>query len=582
MEKTPLRFIWHYIKIFKWAFLLIGFLNFVSAVCENIAPYYLSKMFDLIAGKLQNDDLWNEIWFCLGATLIFRLLMSVFMDVAMFVYAKIQPNMRTMIIRDCFNYINKHSISFFTNEMSGNIATKVSQIQSGIVELFHHTFNLHMGLMNFIIIICTLTYLSTYFLAILLIWATATIWFGKYLGAKRAAYAKETASQQSKAQGMIVDSLANYSEIKSFANFKFEHLNLLKALRLLRKTESKEERTKVAIHTLQSVLVVVSVAMFMIFSLLILKEGKISSVEFIFSNTIFARLSYMIFQISWMYNALQRIFGQMTSALNTIAVEPEIVDSPHAIDAKFAQTTIRFDNVCYAYTGKATLFNKLNLTIKAGEKVGLVGCSGSGKSTFIKLLSRFFDVKSGKIMINDIDIRDMTQESLHRMIATIPQDVNLFNRTLRENIRYGRTSATDKEIETAAKKAYADVFINELPKKYETKVGERGVVLSGGERQRIAIARAILKNAPLLIFDEATSALDSESEQHIQKSLSNLMKGKTVIAIAHRLSTLREMDRILVFDKGKIVEEGTHLSLLRKKGVYYKLYNMQADGFVKE
>lgn len=582
MEKTPLRFIWHYIKIFKWAFFSIGIFNFASALCENITPYYLSKMFDLIAGKLQSGDYWDDVWFCLGATLVFRLLMSSLMDVAMFIYAKIQPNMRTMIVRDCFNYINKHSISFFTNEMSGNIATKVSQIQSGIVELFHHAFNLHMGLMNFIIIICTLTYLSPYFLAILLVWAVFTVWFGKYLGAKRAAYAKETASQQSKAQGMIVDSLANYSEIKSFANFKFEHLNLLKALRLARKSESKEEQTKVAIHALQSVLVVISVAFFMISSLFMLKSGQISSVDFIFSNTIFARLSYMIFQISWTYNAVQRIFGQMTSALNTIAVEPEIVDRPGAINANFKKTTIRFEDVRYAYPGKAILFDKLNLTIKAGEKIGLVGSSGSGKSTFIKLLSRFFDVKSGKITINDIDIRDMTQESLHRMIATIPQDVNLFNRTLRENIRYGRTSATNKEIEAAAQKACADVFINDLPKKYETKVGERGVVLSGGERQRIAIARAILKNAPLLIFDEATSALDSESEKHIQKSLSNLMKGKTVIAIAHRLSTLREMDRILVFDKGKIVEEGTHLSLLRKKGVYYKLYNMQADGFVKE
>lgn len=226
------------------------------------------------------------------------------------------------------------------------------------------------------------------------------------------------------------------------------------------------------------------------------------------------------------------------------------------------------------------MFDNINVSVRPGEKIGLVGHSGAGKSTFVKLLARYFDISSGAIKINGIDIREITQDSLHRLISTIPQDVCLFNRTLFENIKYGRTNAAEEDVCQAAEKAGADVFIKAFPKAYMTKVGERGVVLSGGERQRIAIARAILKNAPILIFDEATSALDSESEKHIQKSLSALMKDKTVIAVAHRLSTLREMDRILVLDKGKIVEEGTHLGLLRKKGMYYKLYNMQADGFV--
>jgi ATP-binding cassette subfamily B protein len=207
--------------------------------------------------------------------------------------------------------------------------------------------------------------------------------------------------------------------------------------------------------------------------------------------------------------------------------------------------------------------------------------SGSGKSTLIKLPLRYFDIQSGSISINEKDIRDVTQDSLHRLISSIPQDVCLFNRTLMENIKYGRTNAAEEEVVMAAKKASADEFITALPKGYQTKVGERGVILSGGERQRIAIARAILKNAPILVFDEATSALDSQSEKHIQKSLSKLMKNKTVIAIAHRLSTLREMDRILVMEKGEIVEQGTHEALLRKRGIYAKLYKMQSDGFMQ-
>ena len=241
-----------------------------------------------------------------------------------------------------------------------------------------------------------------------------------------------------------------------------------------------------------------------------------------------------------------------------------------------------FDNVSFSYNKDADfVFNNFNLKIKAGEKVGVVGSSGAGKSTLIKLIARYFDTVSGCIKINGINIKDVTQDSLHKIISTIPQDVCLFNRTLEENIRYGKTTATIDEVKKAAKQASANKFIEKLSNGYKTKVGDRGVILSGGERQRIAIARAILKDSPILIFDEATSALDSESEKYIQSSLKTLMKNKTVIAIAHRLSTLREMDRIIVLENGQIVEEGTHLGLLRKKGRYAKLFKMQSDGYIQ-
>ena len=319
---------------------------------------------------------------------------------------------------------------------------------------------------------------------------------------------------------------------------------------------------------------------FIFFSIYMLKIGKIDTTQFIFVNGLFLNVSYTVFNMSWAYNNVSRMLGNVISALETLDVDPEIVDDKNAIKLQVKKANILFDNVSFAYPNRDVLFDKLNLKIKAGEKVGLVGLSGSGKSTFIKLISRYYDVQSGGIKINNHDIRKVTQESLHKNIATIPQDVCLFNRTLMENIRYGDVKADDKQVVEAAKKAYADIFINNFAKKYQTKVGDRGVVLSGGERQRIAIARAILKNSPILVFDEATSALDSQSEIHIQKSLHNLMKGKTVLAIAHRLSTLREMDRILVFEKGKIVEDGTHEELINKNGVYAKLYGMQVSGFM--
>ncbi len=211
----------------------------------------------------------------------------------------------------------------------------------------------------------------------------------------------------------------------------------------------------------------------------------------------------------------------------------------------------------------------------------MVGRSGAGKSTLVKLLSRYYDVQGGKICIDGQNIAAVTQESLRQNIALIPQDPSLFNRTIMENIRYGNTRATDEEVYEAARKAYIHDYIMTLPQGYQSKVGERGVMLSGGERQRIAIARAILKNAPILILDEATSALDSESEHYIQEALRDLMKGKTVIAIAHRLSTLKEMNKIVVMDKGKIIESGSHAALLRKKGAYYNFYTMQSSGFLQ-
>lgn len=219
--------------------------------------------------------------------------------------------------------------------------------------------------------------------------------------------------------------------------------------------------------------------------------------------------------------------------------------------------------------------------LPAAKKIGLVGRSGSGKSSLIKLLSRYYDIQRGKITIDGQDISGVTQESLRRQIALIPQDPSLFNRSIMENIRYGRPQATDEEVFDAARRAYIHDFIMRLPEGYQSKVGERGVMLSGGERQRIAIARAILKNAPILILDEATSALDSESEKYIQESLKSLMADKTVIAIAHRLSTLKEMDRIIVMDKGKIVESGSHAALIRRKGVYWGFYAMQSSGFIE-
>ena len=581
MEKTAARFIWHYAKIFKWPLLVMLVLLVAGQTCRQFVPYYLAQLYDAVANFAATPQPWQDILLIIFFAFVLQLAGQIIPNIGFIMVSRVAPLLRTVVIRDVFDYVNQHSIAFFTEEMAGNVSNKVQQLQSNTHDLFRHIIDSSWTFFYVIIGLVILSSVSLWLTPVFVLWAFLMALLGLKLGKKLHTLAKDSGSRQSYANGMIVDSIANYSEIKSFANFHFERLNLLKALRMLRKAETKEQIGQAVVILVQHTAVVFSFLAFLLYTIWLFSKQCLSATDFIFVNTLFMTMSGAVFNITWMYNNLLRVFGRLNAALETLAVTPEIVDAKDAKKLNIKKATISFKNVGFAYKSSRQIFDNLNVEIKAGEKVGLVGASGAGKSTFIKLLSRYFDVTSGEIDINGIDIRKVTQDSLHKHIATIPQDVCLFNRSLFDNIRYGKTSATREEVIKAAKSASADEFIKQFPAGYDTKVGDRGVILSGGERQRVAIARAVLKNAPILIFDEATSALDSENEKHIQKSLSKLMKGKTVIAVAHRLSTLREMDRILVFDKGKIVEEGSHEELLKKNGKYAKLFKMQSDGFVK-
>jgi ATP-binding cassette subfamily B protein len=272
--------------------------------------------------------------------------------------------------------------------------------------------------------------------------------------------------------------------------------------------------------------------------------------------------------------------GHVANGVESIIREHHITDEAQAYPLTITKGQIEFKNVCFAYESHSPVFNSLNVTLRAGERVGLVGFSGSGKSTFVNLLLRHYEPQSGQILIDGIDIQSVTQDSLHEQISLIPQEPSLFHRSLKENIAYGRLNASDEAIELAAQLAQAHSFIEAMPDNYASLVGERGVKLSGGQRQRIAIARVILKDAPILILDEATSSLDSITEKAIQESLEQIMSQKTVIVIAHRLATIAHLDRILVFENGYLVEDGSHDQLLAQKAVYYRLWSMQAGGFL--
>jgi ATP-binding cassette subfamily B protein len=289
-----------------------------------------------------------------------------------------------------------------------------------------------------------------------------------------------------------------------------------------------------------------------------------------------------IWFVSYQLMIFARELGTVSDSLKLVQKGHDLLDAKNASSIQITHGQIHFEDVTFSYRRNQPVFKKLNVTIESGQKIGLVGFSGSGKSTFVNLILRFYDINRGKIFIDQQNIADVTQHSLRSQIAMIPQDPTLFHRTLMDNIRYGRLNATDAEVIRASKLAHCDDFIGKMEEGYQSLVGERGVKLSGGQRQRIAIARAILKDAPVLILDEATSSLDSVTEKLIQESLNELMKNRTTIVVAHRLSTLVNMDRILVFHKGNIVEDGSKEDLLKQKGHFAKLWNMQIDGFLPE
>jgi ATP-binding cassette subfamily B protein len=312
------------------------------------------------------------------------------------------------------------------------------------------------------------------------------------------------------------------------------------------------------------------------------QQGVITVGDFALVLSINVAVVQFLWQLAKQFSDFSKYVGKITQALRISTAPIDIKDMPHAEALKVSEAAIVFQNVNFQYNLESPLFKNLSVTIQPGQRVGLVGYSGSGKSTFANLIMRLFDVSSGNILIDDQNIREVTQGSLRQAIGIIPQDLSLFHRSLMDNIRFGRSEATDREVIQAAKAAHAHEFIKALPDGYQALVGERGVKLSGGQRQRIAIARAILKDAPILILDEATSQLDSVTESFIQDGLWQLMQNKTTLVIAHRLSTLLHMDRILVFDRGKIVEDGTHKHLLKQKGIYATLWNAQVGGFLPE
>jgi ATP-binding cassette subfamily B protein len=416
---------------------------------------------------------------------------------------------------------------------------------------------------------------------IFFLWVVIATVLNSYFAYKRKPLSANAQRLETKLTGATVDLLSNITAMQEYARRPFEIKRIRETIEERRRAGLKNwwfgERTQLLNNFLQAFFGIV-----MLFTAIKLAaSGIISPGDVVLIMTIIFRIEGLLQTLGSSLNQFSNVWGEIEESLNEIVEPHEIPDREDAIALSVKEGNIDFENITFSYP-EMTVFEKLSIHIKAGQRVGLVGKSGAGKTTIMRLLLHHHDIQAGKILIDGVDIAGVTQESLRKAISIVPQEPLLFHRTVRENIAYGRPSASKVEVEEAAKLAHAHKFIQNLPEKYGAIVGERGIKLSGGERQRIVIARAILKNAPILLLDEATSALDSESEVSIQKALHELMQGKTVIAIAHRLSTLREMDRILVLDDGKIIEDGTHDQLVASGGVYAELWGHQAGGFLQD
>ncbi|PMG79177.1 multidrug ABC transporter ATP-binding protein [Shewanella sp. 10N.286.51.B7] len=577
----------HYTRGFEKHLIIMSILTAILAILEVSLFGFMGKLVDWLVTK-NPETLWQDE----GNTLIgMSVIVLVVIPALVWLHASIVHqtllgNYPMAIRWQAHRYLLKQSVSFYQDDFAGRIATKVMQTSLAVRETV-------MKLLD------VLMYIIIYFTSMLVMIASADVrlmlpmlvWLFAYVAIqwklvpKLKAISTKQADARSTMTGRIVDSYTNISTVKLFSHTKQEADYAQDSMMGFLQTVYGQMRLVTIINVLVQAINYLLAFTIAAVSIWLWADNAITVGAIAIAVSLALRLNGMSQWIMWEISSLFENIGTVTDGMNTLSKPIEIEDKTDAKDIVVDNGKIDFNDVSFNYGEASDVINDLNLNIKAGEKVGLVGRSGAGKSTLVNLLMRFHDVEKGHVAIDDQKITDVTQDSLRSMIGMVTQDTSLLHRSIRENILYGDPTASDEQLLAAIEQAQASEFIKDLSDPFgntglDAQVGERGVKLSGGQRQRIAIARVLLKNAPILLLDEATSALDSEVEAAIQESLYELMQGKTVIAIAHRLSTIAAMDRLIVLDKGKIVEQGTHQELIKSGGIYAQLWAHQTGGFL--
>ena len=576
-----------YMRPFHKVFAVTGILTVITAFIEVWLIAYLGRLVDVL-GKADAATFWDDYGLEVLAVGVFLLVLRPLMqviDVGMLNNA-IMPNFGTLIRWRAHNHVLRQSVGWFENDFAGRIANRIMQTPPAAGEAVFQVFDA---------MAYSLAYVGGAFVLLsgadprlmlpLAIWLALYLLLVRWVVLRIQPASKAASDARSQVTGRVVDSYTNIHSVKMFAHNETERDYAKEAIEHARRTFQVEMRLytimDVVLTLINGFLIVAVVG----WAIWLWSVGSASVGVVAVASALVLRLNAMTGWIMWALSSFFQNLGVVAEGMETIAQPIELIDKPGAQPLRLTEGRIEIENLSHHYGKGAGGLDRVSLTIEPGEKIGLIGRSGAGKSTLVKLLLRFYDAEGGTIRIDGQDIAEVAQDSLRAQIGMVQQDSALLHRSVRDNVLYGRPEATEDEMVEAARRAEALEFIPGLADPegrtgFDAQVGERGVKLSGGQRQRIALARVILKDAPILILDEATSALDSEVEAAIQSTLYGMMEGKTVIAIAHRLSTIARMDRILVIDDGHIVEEGTHAGLLGQNGLYARFWNRQSGGFI--
>ncbi len=583
-----LRFYGHYLKQVWPLMLAVLVVGFFAAVIEVALFSFLGQLIDMAQASADASSFFADhqnalLWMLLVALVIRPLVFGLH---NLLTHQAVNPGLTNLIRWQNHRYVLKQSLSFFQNDFAGRVAQRVMQTGPSlrdsamqVIDALWHVV-VYAGSALYLFAAADLRLVVP--LALWIIGYSAALW---YFVPRIKARSAAASSARSKVMGRVVDGYSNITTLKLFAHSQEEESYAREAMQDLLDKFRLQSRTITAldflITCLNGVLIVGTGAL----ALWLWSQSLITTGAIALALGLVIRINNMAEWIMWVVNGIFENVGTVQDGMQTIVQPRQVLDRDDATPIQVRQGGVRFEDIHFHYGKKGGVIAGLSLDIRPGEKIGLVGPSGAGKSTLVNLLLRLYDLESGRILIDDQDIATVTQESLRANIGVVTQDTSLLHRSIRDNLRYGKPGASDEQLWEAVRKARADAFIPNLDdsqggRGMDAQVGERGVKLSGGQRQRIAIARVLLKDAPILVLDEATSALDSEVEAAIQESLDSLMEGKTVIAIAHRLSTIARMDRLVVIDKGQVIETGTHAELIAHGGLYARLWQHQTGGFV--
>ena len=584
-----LRFLWACTRGARGYILALALFSAGVSIYEAWLFSFLGQVVDLLSTWQTGDAVSSEesrVLWSIGLVLLASIALVALRTLMQ--HQVLAINLPLRLRWDFHRLMLRQSLSFFSDEFSGRVTTKVMQTALAVREVLFTVIEIVPGIGVYFIAIIALAggfalKLMLPFIAWLALFGLAMLYFVPRLGQ----VGQEQAHARSSMTGRISDAYTNITTVKLFSHSKREAHFARAAMEDFKQTGFRQMRLVSQFEIVNQALVVGLILGAGGYALWLWHQGEVGTGAVAAITAMALRINGMSHWIMWQMTSLFENIGTVQDGMATLTRGPKVQDAPNAGALVTSGGAVSFDNVSFNYNGERQVLDGLNLHIRPGEKVGLVGRSGAGKSTLINLLLRFYDVDGGTIRIDGQNVAKVTQDSLRSAIGMVTQDTSLLHRSIRDNIAYGRPEASDAQIRSAAVNAQADGFIQQLSDRqghsgYDTLVGERGIKLSGGQRQRIAIARVMLKNAPILLLDEATSALDSEVEVAIQESLDEMMQGKTVIAIAHRLSTIAAMDRLIVMDEGRIIEQGTHSELLAKNGTYAHLWQHQSGGFLGE